>query len=515
MGSPSAEDDALPWFDWATFLRFCGPGFLMCIAFLDPGNLEADLQQGGYTGFSLVWVLLVAHVIGFFLQSVAAKLGNVTGLHLAQLCKSEFPSWSSLLVYVMIEIAIIGVAVQEVLGTAIAMQILLGVPLWAGCLLTGFNTFLLMAIEYFGVRKLELLVMALVAVMGFCFLLNFFLLPPSIGEVLQGFLPSLSNSSFRPAMGTLGAVVMPHNIYLHSALVLSRAMVRTPSSVHEANKYCMLDAAFALCVSLLINLAVMGCFAQHFFSSVCSDAEITSSCIDPALLRAHFGTHGSCRINGQAGICAEIGLRSAGDVLAAWTGKFVRSIWALGLLAAGLSSTMTGTYAGQFVMEGFLDLNVNRWLRVLIMRSVALIPAVVVAVGSATNTPLADTIGQWLNVLQAVQLPFAIIPLLLFTDSARIMGEFQNSRVMSWVCWSSAGLVMAANLATVFAFIPSTLGHTALVPLYVLLAAVLAIVYFGSLVHMVSEQWSKEQAQRLEVSAGVHTSYGATEGTQC
>lgn len=465
----------------------------MSIAYLDPGNLEGDLQQGAYTGFRLVWVLALAHITGFLLQSLAAKLGNVSGAHLAQICSSELPRPSAWLLYVMTEIAIIGCDIQEVLGSAIGFKILLGFPLWVGCLLTFLDTFTLMGFEYFGVQRLEGLVAVLVGTMAVCFFVNFWRAPPHIHTLATGFIPTMQSHDLRPALGTVGAIIMPHNIYLHSALVQSRPIDRSqPEAVREANKYCVLNTGVALFGSFLVNLAVVGCFAQSFYTDSCSHGASASACIDPGVSRAQHGTTGTCHIAGrEAGVCSQIGLRSAGDVLEVALGHGAKVVWAVGLLAAGQSGTLTCTYAGQFVMEGFLHMRVPRWVRMLVTRSVALVPATLVAMHTDTDKYFADSVGQWLNILQAVQLPFAVVPVLLFTDSQRIMGDFRNSPVVSCVCWVAAGLVMSANCYMLL--LSSSDKDLMIGPLLSYTSVIgISLLYLGALIWMISHQSAKE-----------------------
>jgi len=440
----NAEDAKL--FDWQLFVSYAGPGLLMCIAYLDPGNLEADLQQGAYCGMALLWVLLLSHVAGFFIQLLAARLGNVTGKNLAQVCRDNMPWPMAMLVYMMTEIAIIGADIQEVLGTAVAWRILLGVDLWVGCIFTGFDAFMLLGAGHFGTRTLEGVVMVLLGAMTVCFWVNFLRDPPTGEEIGRGFVPTMPHYALRVAIGTIGAVIMPHNVYLHSAAVLSRNVDRrNAQQVRTANKYCAIDAGMALFLCFLINMAVVGCYAQQFFAPTCATASVTSACFSPSSERATFGTYGSCSVNGKSGVCTEIGLRSAGDGLQATLGSTTKYLWAVGLLAAGLSSTMITTYAGQFVMEGFLNLQVSQRTRVVITRCVALVPAVAVALASSKSTAFADSVGQWLNVLQSVQLPFALLPVLLLTDSQAIMGNFANSRLLSGICWTVAAIVFSVN----------------------------------------------------------------------
>eukprot|EP00611_Tribonema_gayanum_P018116 TRINITY_DN31192_c0_g1_i1.p1 TRINITY_DN31192_c0_g1~~TRINITY_DN31192_c0_g1_i1.p1 ORF type:complete len:658 (+),score=140.42 TRINITY_DN31192_c0_g1_i1:114-1976(+) len=439
------------WISWDTLLAYLGPGFLMCIAYLDPGNLEADLQTGAYTGYQLIWVLLLAHMFGLLLQSMASRLGVVTGNHLAGIARLNYKRPASLLLWLMAELAIIGSDIQEVLGSAIALQILTGVPLWAGCVITAVDTFTFLFMHVFGVRKLEGLFVVLVATMTVTFFINYASEPPAAIEVLKGFQPKITSHTSVTALGLLGAVIMPHNLYLHSALVLSRRIGRdNKRKVWEAVKYCTIDSALALGLAFLINLAVVGTFAVQFYSVDCINTRMPTACLTLGSIDRDSPTFGTCAKG--LGVCQEIGLGHAGDALRGSLGSNAKYVWAIGLLAAGQSSTMTGTYAGQFVMEGFLQLSIAQWQRVMLTRTIALGPALLVTVlmhGKGTAT---DRLSEWLNVLQSVQLPFALIPLVHFCGSKRLMGEFTVGRSMTALLWVLTIGMIGINLYTVLDF---------------------------------------------------------------
>jgi len=293
-----------------------------------------------------------------------------------------------------------------VIGSSIALEILFGIPIWLGSIVTVVDSLLFLFIHYFGVRKLEAFFGLLIAVMAGCFFLNFLLVKPAMGEVAFGTLvPTVPAGCLTPAIGLLGAVIMPHNLHLHSSLVLSRKT----TNPREANFYNAIESAISLAISFAISFAVVGTFAHY-----------------------HVGT-------GEAP--EELNLRNADDALAQSFGSGARIVWAVGLLAAGQSSTMTGTYAGQFVMEGFLDIQLPVWKRVLTTRCVAVLPALAVAFVADY-----DSVDTYLNVLQAIQLPFALVPLLKFTDSPLVMGEeFANSRKVSRFAWAAASVLFLVN----------------------------------------------------------------------
>jgi len=427
-----AEEHAHVKFSWRTLWAYTGPGFLMSIAYLDPGNLESDLQAGAYTGYQLIWVLFWSTVIGLILQIMAARLGVVTGLGLAELCRKEYSRPVSMALWVLTEMAIIGSDIQEVIGSAIAFRILFGLPLWAGALITGVDTFTFLGLHAFGIRKLEALFGTLIGTMAICFFVDFGYSQPPFAEIAKGFLPSVSSYAIVQAVGIIGAVIMPHNIYLHSALVQSRQVDRNrPYKVREANKYFAIESAVALFVSFLINMAIVSVFAHGFYDADCA-------------------RQGKCMYNGE---CTDIGLMRAGDALKGLLGNAASIVWAVGLLAAGQSSVMAGTFAGQFVMEGFLEWNIAAWKRVVITRAVAIVPAIAVALASESNATAGDQLDQWLNVLQSVILPFALIPVLHFTSSRRIMGRYSNHLYLQILVWVLAAFICGVNVYLVVDYI--------------------------------------------------------------
>ncbi|KAG7388986.1 hypothetical protein PHYPSEUDO_011449 [Phytophthora pseudosyringae] len=274
-------------------------------------------------------------------------------------------------------------------------------------------------------------------------------------DVARGFVPHVESYAVTQAVGIVGAVIMPHNIFLHSALVQSRQVNRhNERKVHEANKYFAIESGIALLVSFLINLAVLAVFAKGFFSPDCSatfaaDGGLNTACVPGAV--ADGDTYGPCQLaNGGEGMCQAIGLSQAGVALSGMLGRYSDTIWAIGLLAAGQSSTMTGTYAGQFVMEGFLKLRISPWKRVALTRCVSLVPAMTVAILSQRTPGDSDTMYEMLNVLQSIQLPFALLPILILTSSPAIMGDFVNSKVTVVSGWMLGGLVCVINLYLVF-----------------------------------------------------------------
>ncbi|KAK9835822.1 hypothetical protein WJX74_008692 [Apatococcus lobatus] len=439
--------DELPpgWFSWQRLWKFTGPGFLMSIAYLDPGNLESDLQAGARTGYTLAWVLMWSTVMGYLLQMLAMKLGVATSMHLAQHCRAHYPPVPRIALWLMAEIAIIGSDIQEVIGSAIALRVLSqgAIPLWAGVLITALDAFLLLLIERFGVRNLEALFGVLIAIMAGSFGIMCSLAGVRALDVAEGLaIPRLPGPALQMAVAIVGAVIMPHNIYLHSALVHSRKIDTTKNSrKKEAIAYFRIESAVALTVSVVINVAVLAVFAKGFYGK---------------------------------GI-ADIGLENAANYLGNAFGSNVKYIWAVGLLAAGQSSSMTGIYTGQFVMSGFLDLHVSQFARITITRSVAIAPTLVVALLSGGQL---DKLNEWLNVLQSIQLPFALIPVLVMTSSAGVMTvTFVNRRLTGLVCWAIAAGIVSINMSLIYSFVQQNLPHDWWILLLVIFGVVMYLLF--------------------------------------
>ncbi|CBI19437.3 unnamed protein product, partial [Vitis vinifera] len=354
----------------------------MSIAFLDPGNLEGDLQAGAIAG-------------------------------------EEYPTWAGRLLWFMAELALIGADIQEVIGSAIAIKILSRgfLPLWAGVVITASDCFIFLFLENYGVRKLEAVFAVFIATMGLSFAWMFGDAKPSGRELLIGVLvPKLSSKTIRQAVGVVGCVIMPHNVFLHSALVQSRKIdPHRKGRVQEALNYYSIESTVALLISFMINLFVTTVFAKGFYGTKQADG---------------------------------IGLVNAGQYLEEKYGGGVFPIlyvWGIGLLAAGQSSTITGTYAGQFIMGGFLNLRLKKWLRALITRSFAIVPTMIVALVFNRSEASLDVLNEWLNVLQSMQIPFALIPLLTLVSKEQVMGVFKVGPLLERVAWTVAALVIVIN----------------------------------------------------------------------
>nr|XP_033791761.1 natural resistance-associated macrophage protein 2 isoform X2 [Geotrypetes seraphini] len=471
---PIPEDEKYPRFSFRKLWAFTGPGFLMSIAYLDPGNIESDLQSGAVAGFKLLWVLLAATVIGLLLQRLAARLGVVTGLHLAEVCNRQYPKVPRIILWLMVELAIIGSDMQEVIGSAIAINLLsVGIiPLWGGVLITIVDTFVFLFLDKYGLRKLEAFFGLLITIMAVTFGYEYVRVKPNQVELLKGmFIPYCKDCGppqLEQAVGIVGAVIMPHNMYLHSALVKSREVNRAnKKEVREANKYFFIESSVALFVSFIINVFVVSVFAEAFFGQ--SNSQVYEVCKNSS------SPHSKLFPNNNETL--EVDIYKGGVVLGCYFGPAALYIWAVGILAAGQSSTMTGTYSGQFVMEGFLNLKWSRFKRVILTRSIAITPTLLVAIFQ--DVERLTGMNDFLNVLQSLQLPFALIPILTFTSLQPVMNDFVNG-----IGWKIAGgililLICSINMYFVIVYV-SALGHVAL---YVV-AAILSIAYLCFVVYL-------------------------------
>ena len=387
---------------------FLGPAYLVSVGYMDPGNWATDLEGGARFGYALLWVLLMSNLMAVILQTLSARLGVVTGFDLAQACRSEYSRPINFALWALAEIAIAACDLAEVVGTVIALKLLFGMPLLWGCVVTALDTFLLLWLQKFGMRKMEAVILALVVTIGGCFLLQILLARPEPLALLQGFRPTLPPGSLFVAIGILGATVMPHNLYLHSALVQSRQIGHDRTSKVQACKYNLIDSALALNVAFFVNAAILILSAAVFHGK----AEVAS-------------------------------IEEAHQLLRPFLGAAAPILFGIALLCAGQSSTLTGTLAGQIIMEGYLDLKISPWLRRMITRSVALIPAVltIVLVGEHATQHLL-VLSQ---VVLSLQLAFAVIPLIHFTSNRRNMGEFATpwwGRVLAWL---SAAIIVILN----------------------------------------------------------------------
>ncbi|XP_070695169.1 natural resistance-associated macrophage protein 2-like [Pempheris klunzingeri] len=464
---PVPEEDSQRVFSLRKLLAFTGPGFLMSIAYLDPGNIESDLQSGAKAGFKLLWVLLGATIIGLLLQRLAARLGVVTGMHLAEVCHRQYRTVPRIILWLMVELAIIGSDMQEVIGCAIALSLLSygRIPLWGGVLITIVDTFVFLFLDKYGLRKLEAFFGLLITIMAITFGYEYVTVSPDQGQLLKGmFMPYCEGCGpvqLGQAVGIVGAVIMPHNMYLHSALVKSREVDRSnKKDVKEANKYFFIESCIALFVSFLINVFVVAVFAEAFYGR--TNEEVHKVCNQTGSPHSHLFP-----LNNET---LEVDIYKGGVVLGCFFGPAALYIWAVGILAAGQSSTMTGTYSGQFVMEGFLNLRWSRFARVVLTRSLAITPTLLVAIFQKPQH--LTGMNDFLNVLQSMQLPFALIPILTFTSLPSLMNEFANGLVFKIGGGVVILLVCAINMYFVVVYVTALNS----VWLYVL-AAFLSVAY--------------------------------------
>jgi manganese transport protein len=396
---------------------FLGPAYLVSVGYMDPGNWATDLAGGATFGYALIWVLLMSNLMAVLLQTLSARLGLITGHDLAQACRAEYSRPVNFILWLLAEIAIAATDLAEVLGTIIALKLLFGIPLLWGCLITAFDTFLLLYLQKLGMRTIEAVILALVATIGACFLIQIVLARPELSAVAAGFIPSLPKdaegsrlTALFIAIGILGATVMPHNLYLHSALVQSRRIGPDRASKAQACRYNLIDSAIALNAAFFVNAAILVLAAATFYRN----GEVVDS------------------------------IEEAHRLLPAFLGPVAPVLFGVALLAAGQSSTLTGTLAGQIVMEGYLHIRLAPWLRRLITRMVALVPAVVViALAGEAATQGLLVLSQ---VILSLQLPFAVIPLIHFTSNRRNMGDFATPLWAAVLAWAAAAVIVALNV---------------------------------------------------------------------
>jgi manganese transport protein len=397
-------------------LAFSGPGYMVSVGYMDPGNWATDIAGGARFGYTLLAVIMLSNLMAILLQALAARLGIVTGRDLAQACRDGYPRWVGVLLWLACEAAIIACDLAEVIGTAIALNLLLGIPLVYGALITALDAFLLLLLMNKGFRFLEAFVIALLIVIGACFAVQTAMAAPPLAGVLSGFVPSAdivtNPEMLYIAIGILGATVMPHNLYLHSSIVQTRDYARDEEGRRDAIRWATLDGTLALMLALFVNASILIVAAAVFHAAGKTDvAEITTAY---NLLTPLLGT----------------GLASI--------------LFAVALLASGLNSTVTATLAGQVVMEGFLRLRIPAWARRLLTRGLAVVPVVIVtALYGEKGTSQLLILSQ---VILSMQLPFAVIPLVWFVSDRSKMGRFTIPRSVAALSWVVAAIILALNL---------------------------------------------------------------------
>jgi manganese transport protein len=398
---------------WRRILSFLGPAYLISVGYMDPGNWATDLQGGSQFGYSLIWVLLMSNLMALLLQGMSARLGIVRGRDLAQANREEYPKKVNYALYGLAEIAIAATDLAEVLGMAIGIHLLTGMPLVWGVCITVLDTFLLLYLQKLGMRKMEAFIIGLVAVVGFSFLIEIILAKPSGSDILKGLIPHIENDkALYIAIGIIGATVMPHNLYLHSALVQTRKIQPTDAGIRQAIKFNRIDSTVALNIAFLVNAAIIILAAKVFF------------------------TTGNSHV-------AEI--KEAHQLLAPLLGNEIApKLFAIALIAAGQSSTITGTLAGQIVMEGYLRLRINPWARRLLTRLLAIVPALIVILIYGEDE--VDSLLVLSQVILSLQLGFAIIPLIHFVSDKNKMGNFAINNLTKIAAWLIAAVLITLNL---------------------------------------------------------------------
>ena len=390
---------------------FAGPAYLVSVGYMDPGNWATDLEGGARFGYQLLWVLVMSNAMAVLLQTLSARLGIVRGRDLAQACREHYPRPVNLALWLLCEIAIAACDLAEVVGTAIGLKILFGLPLLNGVLLTALDTFLVLWLQRWGMRLVEALILSLIAIVGGCFLIEIILARPVWSEVAGGLVPRLTSQSLYVAIGILGATVMPHNLYLHSALVQTRRIGESVAAKRTACRFNLVDSVVALNGALFVNAAILIMSAAVFFKRAIVVTEIEQA---QQLLAPLLGT----TVAGFA--------------------------FAIALIASGQSSTITGTMAGQIVMEGYLNIRLRPWLRRLLTRALAIVPAVLTIIVGGDNATYQLLILS--QVILSLQLPFAVIPLIHFTSDPERMGCFVNRVWVKLLAWAAAAIIVGLNL---------------------------------------------------------------------
>ena len=429
---------------WRRIFSFLGPAYLVSVGYMDPGNWATDLAGGSKYGYALIWVLLMSNLMALLLQGLSARLGIVRGRDLAQANREAYPRLVNFVLYILAEVAIAACDLAEVLGMAIGIQLLTGLPLVWGVSITVLDTFLLLYLQKLGMRKMEAFIIALVAIIAVAFLVQVILAKPVAAEVAKGFIPSFPDSeALYIAIGIIGATVMPHNLYLHSALVQSRKIEKTDFGIRQALKFNRIDTTIALNIAFLVNAAILILAAAVFFKTGNSDV-------------------------------AEI--KEAHRLLPGFLGNTAPILFAVALIAAGQSSTVTGTLAGQIIMEGYLSLRINPWLRRLVTRLIAIIPALIVII--IYGEQKVDALLVMSQVVLSLQLGFAIIPLIHFVSDKKTMGNFVIKPITKMAAWLIASVLVYLNLRMLLnEILPTFAANT--IPVKILL--IITGIFFGAL----------------------------------
>ena len=462
---------------WKKLFAFMGPAYMISVGYMDPGNWATDIAGGSKYGYTLIWVLIMSNLIAILLQSHSARLGIVTGKDLAQASRETYPPFINFILYILAEVAIAACDLAEVIGMAIGINLLFGLPLIYGVCITVLDTFLLLFLLNFGIRKLEAFIISLVLIIGVSFGIEMFLAKPNFGEMAGGVIPSIpTEEALLIAIGIIGATVMPHNLYLHSSLVQTRKFDRTEPEIKKAIRYNVIDSVIALNLALFVNAAILILAASSFFKN---------------------NMHEVTRIE------------DAHKFLEPLLGSSIAPIlFAVALIAAGQSSTVTGTLAGQIIMEGYLNLRIQPWMRRLLTRVLAIGPALIciITMGAAATEKLLI----FSQVILSMQLGFAIIPLIHFVSDKQKMGIYSIKTLSKIFSWIAASIIIGLNIKLVYSEISNlitsssnpTLIWCTLVPLCVFFLIVLFIITFKPFITKESNYTYKPHGhvQTLELS---------------
>jgi len=469
---------------WKRIFAFLGPAYLISVGYMDPGNWATDIAGGSQFGYKLLWVLLMSNLIALLLQSLSARLGIVKGLDLAQASRKAYPQWANIPLYILAQIAIIACDLAEIIGMAIGLNLLFGLPMIWGISITVLDTILLLFLLKKGMRTMEAFILSMVFVVGLSFLFEMFIVEPNLVEVSKGLVPSeLNGTALYIAIGIIGATVMPHNLYLHSSLVQTRKIERSQKGIKEAIRFNFIDTIVALNLAFFVNAAILILAAAAFYTKGFHEvAEIQDAY---KLLEHIFGTAAP-------------------------------TLFAIALIASGQSSTVTGTLAGQIVMEGHLNLRIQPWVRRLLTRLLAIAPAFFTILHFGE-----DSLGSLLILSQVVlslQLGFAIIPLIHFTSSKKIMGTFVNKPMVKMLAWLSAVVIILLNVKLVFDEINSWLSQSGnqsiwiylfIVPIAIAIGLLLLYIIFKPLFSSNLEMHALNESSKneLEITFAPHTGY--------
>ncbi|MBW7867088.1 MAG: Nramp family divalent metal transporter [Brumimicrobium sp.] len=409
-------DPSLKKSGWKRLLAFLGPAYLVSVGYMDPGNWATGIEAGSQFGYTLIWVILMSNIMALLLQTLSTRLGIVRGLDLAQASRHTYNPIVNFSLYILAEIAIVACDLAEVIGMAIGLNLLFGLPMIWGVAITALDSFILLFLLHKGIRKMEAFILMLIIIIGISFFIQMFIAEPDMHGVIEGFIPSIPNSTaLYIAIGIIGATVMPHNLYLHSSLVQSRKIERTTKGIKEALRFNFIDSAIALNMAFFVNAAILILAASTFYSNGIHVAEIQDA---HQMLEPLLGT------------------------------KWAPMLFALALIAAGQSSTITGTLAGQIVMEGHLNLRIQPWVRRLITRLLAIVPAIVaILYFGESSTGKLLVLSQ---VVLSLQLGFAIIPLIHFVSSKELMKGFHIKTTLKIASWFITLIIVGFNIGLAY-----------------------------------------------------------------